>query len=303
MADSSHIQWTDATWNVVTGCTRVSEGCRHCYIERTPPFRMSGRKFDSPEIGGTTGVAVHRDRFYKPMGWRKPRRIFVNSLSDLFHDDIPDGVIGSVWNTMALTPQHSYQILTKRPARMRSLLRKWELAGWMWRRDDMAWCGPVQGPLPNVWLGVSVEDQQWANTRIPALLETPAAVRWLSCEPLLGPVTLPFFHEIGKCNCAGGTPEASYAHERHCGLEPGPAWGELHWTVIGGESGPGARPMDPTWAASLVEQCRTAGVPAFVKQMGSVWARQNDADSKGGKWQHWPADLRVREYPQAVTHA
>jgi len=231
MSDASRIEWTEATWNVVTGCTRVSEGCRRCYIERTPPFRMAGRRFGSPEVGATTGVRLHPERLDLPLRWRRPRRVFVNSLSDLFHDEVPEEFIGSVGDVMARTRWHTYQILTKRPARMRALLRRWATGGWMWRRRDKLWCGPADGLLPNVWLGVSAEDQRTADSRVPALL---------------GPVDL----------------------RRVRTGERGPWEDGIGWVIAGGESGPGARPTHPQWVRSLRDQCQAAGVPFFFKQWG-----------------------------------
>jgi protein gp37 len=268
----THIEWTDETWNPVSGCTKVSAGCDHCYIERTPPFRMEGRKFDKPGIGGTTGVRLHPDRLEKPLHWRNPRRVFVNSLSDLFHDDVPSAFIASVFDVMRRTPQHTYQILTKRPARMRALLNSWApVTG----RPPWVHTGPW--PLPNVWLGASVEDQAAADLRIPKLLETPAAVRFLSCEPLLGPVDL-----FGAADRHGHRPKLTYW------LTGRPGWSEegepvgdssltLHsmttgpridWVIAGGESGPGARPMHPEWARSLRDQCTQANVAFHFKQWG-----------------------------------
>lgn len=261
MSDTSTIEWTEATWNVVTGCTRVSEGCDHCYIERTVPFRVAGRRFDQPGVGGTTGVVLHPERQDKPLHWRRPRRIFVNSLADLFHDDVPDGFIARVWEIMAQCPQHTFQILTKRHARMRSLLRGDDFL-------DMCDLGGAKWPLPNVHLGVSVENQKWADIRIPALLDTPAAVHWISAEPLLGPIKLDLIHyfDPGRCGCC----PAWGSHEPSCGVEPGAHWG-LNWVVAGGESGPGARPMHPDWARSLRDQCVDAGVRFHFKQWGE-WA-------------------------------
>jgi protein gp37 len=162
MADKSAIEWTDATWNPVTGCTKVSPGCDHCYAERVTE-RWQGK-------GSFNRVVLHEDRLSKPLKWRKPRRVFVNSMSDLFHDDVPDAYIAEVFSVMARAPQHTFQVLTKRHGRMRSLLNRGSF------RDNLAtWCRPW--PLPNVWLGVSVEDQKWADVRVPALLDTPAAVR------------------------------------------------------------------------------------------------------------------------------
>ena len=229
MADHSKIEWTEATWNPVTGCTKVSPGCDHCYAE-TIVERFHGK-------GSFAVVNRSEEKLYLPLKWRRPRRVFVNSMSDLFHDDVPDGFINRVWLTMARTPQHTYQVLTKRHGRMRALLSRPSFADNL--RDmvhGLTW------PLPNVWLGVSVENQEWADIRIPALLETPAAVRWLSCEPLLGPLDV--------------TP---WATPRPDGVD---------WVVVGGESGHGARPMHPDWPRSLRDQCSAAGVAFFFKQHG-----------------------------------
>jgi protein gp37 len=287
---ATSIEWTDKTWNPVTGCTKISAGCDHCYAEKITE-RFQGR-------GSFAEVRQHHNRLGAPLTWRKPARVFVNSMSDLFHDDVPDEYIGSVFEVMAQTPQHTYQILTKRHARMRALLTKWAQEGarydWagpgtaVFRRDDKCWVGPIPWPLPNVWLGVSVETQQWADIRIPALLDTPAAVRFLSCEPLLGPVDLlkaviPMGSERGH----GLT--ASYVHTGGCCVR----FHGIDWVIVGGESGPGARPMALEWARSLVEQCSDAETPVFVKQLGSAHGR-----SKGGDMATWPAELRVREWPR-----
>jgi protein gp37 len=306
MSDGSKIEWTDATWSPVTGCTKVSEGCLNCYIERTPPFRMARRKFDRPGVGGSTGVTLHSDRLAMPLGWRKPRRVFVNSLSDLFHDDVPDAFIAEVFAVMARCPQHVFQVLTKRHARMRSLLSSdlfetavgAELVGMgmdgrapiapysITRKVDSGLARPERWPLPNVWLGVSVETQQWADIRIPALLDTPAGVRWLSCEPLLGPVDLSRW--LGPVAWPSCWDEHEPSAECSRCIRP-------EWVVVGGESGPGARPMNTQWAQQIVVDCRTAGVPVFVKQMGTRWGpRHHDINL-------FPPGLRIREYPQAVT--
>lgn len=263
MGDNSHIEWTEATWNPVTGCTKVSEGCRNCYIVRTPPFRMAGRTWSGDgDIGSTTGVQLHLDRLDQPLRWARPRLVFVNSLSDLFHQDVPDEFIAEVFAVMAMSPQHTFQILTKRPARMRALLASFELVviDAMLRRGADVFA-PI--PLSNVWLGVSVEDQAAADQRIPQLLETPAAVRFLSCEPLLGPVDLET-HLRNRVTASGieGVPGIDRFHVEPPGI---------HWVIVGGESGPDARPMHPTWARSLRAQCEPAGVAFFFKQWGE-WA-------------------------------
>jgi protein gp37 len=276
VADGTHIQWSQATWNFVTGCTKVSEGCLNCYIERTPPFRMNGRRFDKPGIGGSTDVILHEDRLALPNRWRKPRRIFVNSLADLFHEAVPDQLIARAFAVMLANPRHTFQVLTKRHGRMRSALcsaRFWRLvsdAAGQRFGDDPAL--PAAIP-PWIWIGVSVEDQAAANLRIPALLDVPAAVRWLSCEPLLGNV---------------------YLDQRWL---PG-----LSWVVTGGESGPGARPAHPYWFRSLRDQCDRAGIAYFHKQNG-LWTedpggtRTFVVDTEG---REWLARLRRHPSPSAA---
>lgn len=235
MSATTKIEWTDSTWNPVTGCTRVSEGCRNCYMARTVP-----RQGLDP-----WKVVLHHDRLDQPLKWKKPRRIFVNSLSDLFHDDVPFEFIHEVYATMRQSPQHTYQILTKRPKRMMecvSRIKSFELMGW------------AKGFYSHVWLGVSIENQETADERIPLLLQTPAAKRFVSAEPLLGPIDLTRI----PVECGGV-----------CALRGArPAWHPLDWVIAGGESGPGARPMHPDWARSIREQCQAAGVPFFFKQWG-----------------------------------
>lgn len=267
MADGTKISWTDATWSPVTGCTRVSEGCLNCYIERTPPFRMQGRRFSLPIVGGTTGVQLHPDRLDQPLRWRKPRRIFVCSMADLFHDDVPDGYIAQVFAAMAHSKHHVFQVLTKRPARMRSLLGASHfpelVTTWAWRMGIRPKTRLVEFPLSNVWLGVSVESQQWADIRIPLLLDTPAVVRWISAEPLLGPVDL--------SKWLGPVDWPSCWDEDHSPSEECSRCIQPEWVVCGGESGPGARPMHPDWARALRDQCTAAGVAYHFKQHGE-WA-------------------------------
>ncbi|MFS8536031.1 MAG: phage Gp37/Gp68 family protein [Limnochordales bacterium] len=266
MADHSKIEWTDATWNPVTGCTKVSPGCDHCYAET---FSERWRGIPGHHFENGFDLTLRPERLEQPLRWRRPRRVFVNSMSDLFHDGVPDDFIARVFAVMACAPQHTFQALTKRHARMRSLLRSEtfhdrvvELVAAMPERPlGLAW------PLPNVWLGVSVEDQKWADIRVPALLETPAAVRFLSCEPLLGPVDLRLLDEVDGCTCGGYGPPY-YIHEPECGLEPGPAFGRIHWVISGGESGPKARPAHPDWFRSLRDQCQRAGVAYYHKQNG-----------------------------------
>ena len=265
MSDKTGIEWTDATWNPVTGCAKVSAGCKHCYAEREWP-RMtrlvpaySGRDF--------TDVRTHADRLDQPLLWMKPRMIFVNSMSDLFHPDVPDEFLPDVFAVMAAAPRHVFQVLTKRPERMRDVLNDgvfFEAVACSAKQYGIELTAE-QWPLPNVWLGVSVEDQAAADNRIPLLLDTPAAVRWISAEPLLGPVDL---NRI-LVNAERGF-HASALHEQHddCYYQSN---AQLDWVVAGGESGPKARPMHPTWARSLRDQCSAAGVPFLFKQWGE-WA-------------------------------
>lgn len=286
MADNTAIEWCDATWNVVLGCDRVTRGCDGCYAIRTA--RRMGANPDPKIADAYAGLVEQRDgrldwtgqvnlveaRLALPLHWTKPRKIFVNAQSDLFHDDVPDEFIARVWAVMAATPQHTYQILTKRHGRMRSLLRNPNFSGdlladvWFHaipreRRNR----GLIEWPLRNVWLGVSVEDQQRADLRIPALLDTPAAVRFLSCEPLLGPVDL---------SCGNVRPGF---HAPCDGMCRGALLHGIDWVIVGGESGPDARPMHPAWARQLRDQCVAAGVPYFLKQRGEwTWdARPEDS--------------------------
>jgi protein gp37 len=237
----------------------------------------------------------------EPLRWRKPRRVFVNSMSDLFHEDVPFAFIDDVFFTMANARQHTFQILTKRGRRM---------------REFMQWSGNNVDPLPNVWLGVSVENQRAADERIQELLATPAAVRFLSCEPLLGPVNVRGHllshdrpgdcaacgdgHGFTRCPNTGGI--APTCERTDCTTFRRVPNAGIGWVIAGGESGRGARPCSVDWIRSLVEQCRGASVPAFVKQLGAAWAHEHPSypfnDAKGGEPDEWPEDLRVREFPE-----
>lgn len=271
------------TWNPVRGCAIVSPGCKNCYAMRQAHrFSGKGKPYEGlTQKGARGGVWTGEAREVPealriPLGWKTPRKVFVNSMSDLFHEDVSVEFLDNVFAVMAMCPQHTFQILTKRPERMLEYLRQIQDD----ERDKHRWEGAAaeitnspcasgiiadsDWPLRNVWLGVSVEDQKRADERIPHLLETPAAVRWLSIEPLLGPVILPM------AKIMVGFP-------RHIDTE-GNAHGAplmLHWVVVGGESGPGARPMHPAWARDLRDQCRAAGVPYFFKQWGA-WAPARD---------------------------
>lgn len=289
MSDGSKIEWTQgddgtpgATWNPVTGCTKVSPGCDHCYAE-TFAERWRGVPGHHFETG--FDVTLRPERLEQPFGWRNPRRIFVNSMSDLFHDAVPDEYIVRVFDVMQTARRHTFQVLTKRHARMRSFVTRY-LSGEFATEplDTSPLAGTIDRPPPNIWLGVSAEDQKWFDIRVPALLETPAAVRFVSCEPLLGWIDMAFDHECGD--------------PPHWNCPPVP-----DWVIVGGESGPGARPMKLEWAREIVKQCGWSGIPPFVKQLGSVLGRELGAGSKGGNWDAWPDDLRVREFPVAAKVA
>jgi len=237
MATASNIEWTEMTWNPVTGCTKVSQGCKHCYAERmakrlqamTVPRYLDGFK-----------VSLHEDLIDLPRKWRRPRIVFVNSMSDLFQETVSIDFIRRIFNTMADCPQHTFQVLTKRSERLLALA------------DTLTW-------PPNVWMGVSVENECVLH-RIHDLVQVPAAVRFLSCEPLLGP------------------------------LYPLPLKG-IHWVIVGGESGPGARPMQPEWATSILDQCRASGVPFFFKQWGGVRKDRSGRELFGRTFNEMPATV------------
>jgi protein gp37 len=263
MADKSKIEWTEATWNPVTGCTKVSPGCDHCYAE-TFAERWRGTPGHPYENG--FDVQLRPGRMDQPLRWTKPRMIFVNSMSDLFQDGVPDEFIAEVFAVMALAGRHTFQLLTKRHGRMRSLLNKRAFPKLVENRalKRNEYAKHLEWPLLNVWLGVSVEDQQWASIRIPALIDTPAAVRWISAEPLLGPVDLNYTDKDALVD------------------------GGLDWVVVGGESGPGARPMDPDWARRLRDECAAASVPFFFKQWGGRSAKANGRELDGRTWDQYP---------------
>jgi protein gp37 len=302
------IEWTEQTWNPTTGCDRISPGCDNCYA-LTMAKRLKGMgsaKYQNDGDPRTSGpgflITGHPDTLGEPLRWKKPRRVFVNSMSDLFHARVTTGLITDVWKIMAATPQHTYQILTKRASRLAPVLAKVH-----------AELGLTE-PLPNVWLGVSVENQKYADLRIPGLLAAPAAIRFLSCEPLLGPVDLfAGDHSDHERDFDGNDDYVCLncsTYDRHV------PWRVIDrtslgidWVIVGGESGPGARPMDLTWARQLVEQSQQSGTAVFVKQLGSVWARDmawggktvaGHGDTKGSTPDYWPAHLRVREYPAAA---
>ncbi|MFH9798051.1 DUF5131 family protein [Streptomyces virginiae] len=294
----SNIEWTEQTWNPTTGCDKISPGCDNCYA-LTMAKRLKGMGQAKYQTDGNPvtsgpgfGIATHADVLTEPLSWKKPRKVFVNSMSDLFHARVPREFLARVFAVMAATPQHTYQILTKRPERAARILTDLCTCGaghppGEHLRSQMEWAATSHSPtyvpglehgiyhrsgwpLPNVWIGTSIESNDYAR-RADALRQTPAAVRFISAEPLLGP--LPSLDVTG-----------------------------IDWVIYGGESGPGARPLELDWIRDGIAICRAAGAAPFVKQLGSVWASTNGAsDRKGGTPGDWPADLRVREYPAAAT--
>jgi protein gp37 len=283
MSDNTKIEWTDATWNPITGCSVVSAGCKHCYAMKLAGTRMRNHwSREGLTIQTQAGpvwngqVRFNEQWLDEPLHWRKPRRIFVCAHGDLFHENVPNEWIDKVFAIMAQSPQHTFQVLTKRPERMLAYI------------TDPVWAeihGP-KWPLKNVWLGVSVENQEAADERIPLLLQTPAAVRWLSCEPLLGNVLL----DNGEtswltCHNTDTDTECCISYS-----VSGIHFRGIDWVVVGGESGHGARPMHPDWARSLRDQCVAARVPFFMKQMSGT---------RKSAMPPIPPDLFIREYPHA----
>ena len=369
MGDKSDIRWTDATANVVVGCSRVSDGCRHCYAESLAATRLKHTERykglaivtegGKPQWTGETRIVT--DAIEQVIRWQKPRRIFLTAMGDPFHESLSNEQVAALFGMMAICPQHTFQVLTKRAERMREWFvwaaEQIKLAG-----EDGSWTPFIRElvallddaklatrinedgiarapsaeawPLPNVWLGTTVEDQRSADERIPHLLNTPAAVRFLSCEPLLEAVSLERWthrystghwmcgyccNKYPQCTPCDHFRRSSCPHCRGTGYHDG-----LHWVIVGGESGPHARPFDLAWARAIVEQCKDAGTAVFCKQLGfraqGKWLRGDEPlpctrrlfdardpdpskhrfmldDAHGGDMSEWPADLRVREMP------
>lgn len=256
---NTKIQWAEKVWNPVTGCTKVSSGCQNCYAERMAKNRLKGRYGYSEN--DPFGVTLHPDSLAEPLHWKKPSRIFVCSMGDLFHEDVDDGFLCRVFDTMLVAEQHTFLVLTKRPERMEDFITR---------------C--VRGKPKNIWLGVTAENQEQADKRIPILLQIPAAVRFVSVEPMLGPVNLTsVIYErvvvIDALNELCGWPTAHAPFPDGCK--------KLDWVICGGESGPGARPAHPDWVRGLRDQCQAAGVPFLFKQWGE-WLSQWDMSNIPG---------------------
>jgi protein gp37 len=239
MATSSDIEWTDATWNPVTGCTKISPGCKHCYAERLASRLQA---MGQPNYRNGFKVTLQPQMLELPLRWKSPKRIFVNSMSDLFHEDVPEDYIKRVFEVMHRANWHQYQVLTKRPRRVRQL------------DNELKWG-------PQIWMGVSVESQKYAS-RIDDLRKTGAHVKFLSLEPLLGP--------LSELNLDG-----------------------IDWAIVGGESGPGARPVDSQWVTDIRDQCVSSGVPFFFKQWGGVQKKKTGRTLEGRTWDEMPSNAEL----------
>jgi protein gp37 len=364
MSAKTKIEWTDKTWSPVRGCSRVSPGCEHCYAETMASrFSGPGRAFEGYAKGGrwTGRVSLIPDLLKIPFSWKVPSRIFVNSMSDTFHEKLAFAEIDQIFAVMALCVDHTFQVLTKRADRMLEYFnctrggstasRVLAAAEFIARRrgeevDSQFWDTFHEWPIPHVWIGVSVEDQKRADERIPVLMKTPASCRFVSAEPLLGAVDLrPFF---GRCpiicefchkiaygmqmppgwdlvlqsyvcpSCIVRVQQGGGYNVVKCGAyatapDPRP-WGKkVDWVIVGGESGPGSRGCDLGWVRKIVEDCKTAHVATFVKQLGArpvcssritpenklVYDNVSKIlDFKGGDISEFPEDLRVREFPK-----
>lgn len=276
------IEWTDEVWNPVTGCTKVSQGCKHCYAERMAK-RLAGRA-GYPAAPNQFDVTLHPDRLNIPLGWCEPRRVFVNSMSDLFHKDVPFEFILRTWIVMATCHTHTFQVLTKRPERMNIFITDWLPGAWGLATMSLRL---LDKPIPNIWLGVSVENQATADERIPWLLKTPAAVRFVSYEPALGPVdfTALNFGTSWESSALDGwyaTPDGRDEPDQHGDGN------KLNWIISGCESGPGARSASPDWFMSVRDQCVEAGIPFFLKQMVINGKMVKMPELDGKVWDQYP---------------
>ena len=269
MSTASKIEWTETTWNPVTGCDRISSGCDRCYALTLAKRlkAMGSQKYQADGDPRTSGpgfaVTVHEDTVPEPLRWRKPRVVFVNSMSDLFHARVPDAFIASVFAVMAVTPQHTYQVLTKRPRRMRALLASDAFCSQVGAAVGALGLGtaadraPLPWPAPNVWLGTSIENDDY-TWRADCLRQVPAAVRFLSLEPLLGPLPSLSLDGIG-------------------------------WVIAGGESGPGCRPLDLAWVRNIRDRCASQDAAFFFKQVGGPTPKAGGRQLDGRTWDEYPA--------------
>jgi protein gp37 len=345
MSDKTHIQWADSSWNVVTGCSKVSPGCKNCYAERHWP-RLSGNKATKYHGRKFSDVRCHPEELDTPLRWKKPRRIFVPSMGDLFHPDVPDDFVAAVFGVIAVGGAaeygmpanpfglrwngkhyiegsgygpHTFMVLSKRPERARQLLKSPRfrkevaasaykfahnrtdagyLAHQIGQQSESGRCYPPgrMWPLSNLWLGVSCEDQVTADERIPILLDTPAAHRFLSLEPLIAPIDLrAYTGSMWRCKYCGER-NGSWSGSANCvgcrkrNWPPGKY--QVDHVIVGAESGLKRRPCNIEWIRSIVEHCEDAGIPVFVKQ---VHLNNGKLSSNTDEW---PDDVRVRENPE-----
>ncbi len=355
MGDATSIEWTDATWNPLRGCSDVSPGCTNCYAKGVAA-RFSGPGLAYEGLGRwsakrmplwTGEIRLIREQLDLPLRWKRPRNVFVNSMSDLFHEKASFHDIAAIFGIMAAAPQHRFQVLTKRPQRMLDffhwvstidtyggaqsdhaeimqltamdhggLLKALGLTrvGREYRSAKKRIDGmlePTPWPLPNVFLGVSVENQEVAGERIPLVLQAPVAPsagRFLACEPLLERVDIGTWLHLPPCPQHPGERAAGWGHmpcdcrphiEKHAAAG---TMGKIDWVIVGGESGPRSRPFDVDWARDLVADCKAAGVPVFVKQLGANSFGHVPAitHKKGADMSEWPAELRVRQMPKGL---
>ncbi|THU34227.1 phage Gp37/Gp68 family protein [Niastella caeni] len=321
----SKIEWTNRTWNPVVGCSKVSAGCKNCYairmawrLQHIPnskdKYAGTVEKTAGGQLNWTGKVNIIEKEFVKPFTWRKPSMVFVNSESDLFHESVPFQVIRSLFGVMSVCKEHTFQILTKRPQRMLDFFEWLKLMDPEWQDDPANYaydlcveygietgCGSAfetdAWPLKNVWLGVSVEDQNTANERIPLLMQIPAEVRFLSCEPLLSTINFTLKYKIGPSNHWTENYDVLLGNKYSYDLGSKVIATKIDWVIAGGESGKDARPLHPEWVRSIRNQCKTAGTPFFFKQWGE-WKPYEDGDlstfdtgtfvDKPGEWGDHP---------------
>lgn len=341
MSRNTAIAWADDTWNLVHGCTKVSPGCEHCYAlamawrhvnnPKSPFYRSGTAEKRGGKVVWTGKIAVNENALTQPLRWKKPRRIFVNSMSDLFHENMPVEVIDRCFAVMAMADQHTFLVLTKRPERMRAYFLDRAADDYPWAEaanaiadmiemQDHPWVAESGDlPLPNLWLGVTAEDQAHADARVPILLDTPAAKRFVSHEPALGPVD---WTAINNTQSLAEGQRYINALKGYAWVEDGAYYdvcsigGKIDQIITGGESGPGARRFDVNWARQDRDQCRAAGVAFFMKQMGAHAVDEVNGIAghativpeevpnvhrlrhrAGADPSEWPADLRVQEFP------
>jgi protein gp37 len=318
MGDKSEIQWTDATWNPVTGCSKVSPGCAHCYAESLT--RRFSKAWDVPDLPWTPenaseNVILHWDRLDQPLRWKRPRMVFVNSMSDLFHEEVPIDFLARIWDVMVRAPRHTFQVLTKRPERIAEALGPRGIGFY-------AVEGPVPCPQPNIWIGTSIENRRYVH-RADLLRKTPAAVRFISAEPLLGPLLAPECVSYQGERCGSLRPEYGRACRR-CPNRGAGRWEteldltDIDWLIVGGESGPGHRQMCEEWVLDLRDAClaqspsypsafevhmqpilahaRAEGLNAeaartafFFKQWGGATPKAGGRELDGRTWDEMPA--------------